>query len=221
MKGAGSRVRKSRVLARRSFAVPPWFVDASVLFQASRPWMAAAGMGLYAGVGCLCVAARSGAARRGAARNARWWGLLAGCQGFLAADAAFGIRMILAGAGRSVVQEHGWYESRAIVQAMLLAGVSAMAVLAGIVVRRIRGLPRETRWAAGAALVSLLMFAVSVISMHKLEGLLAWPFEPLALRTSVRGAACLVTAAASVMSLRRKSRLAPAAEPASPPRAGR
>jgi hypothetical protein len=44
-------------------------------------------------------------------------------------------------------------------------------------------------------LLALLFFLIAAISMHRLEDLLAWPFEQLALGTSMRVAACGPTAA--------------------------
>ena len=62
--------------------------------------MAITGIVVYAGLACLCAVAWRKARRDGVPTAARWWGVLAMGQMFLGADAAFGIRLVLAQAGR-------------------------------------------------------------------------------------------------------------------------
>jgi hypothetical protein len=169
----------------------------------SRPWMAAAGAALYAWLACLCALTWRQAHRRGLLAEARWWGVLAAGQLFCTADAAFGIRMAVAEIGRRFSVQQDWYEYRGYAQAILSAAV-LLAIIAGWVVSyRIRKGTPGVRLALGGMLLSLLLFLIAGISMHRLENLLAWPFEPLAPRTSLRVLASGLTAAGAWLSLRR------------------
>jgi hypothetical protein len=162
--------------------------------HSSRPWMAATGMVLYAGLACLCAVAWRKARRDGLPAAARGWGVVAMGQLFLGADAAFGIRLVLAEASREFFVQHGWYEQRWFVQAILSAATLMTCVTGWMVLGRVRKMPLGVRLALGGLLLSLLLFLIAVVSMHRLEVLLAWPFEPLALGTSMRAAACVLTA---------------------------
>ena len=116
-------------------------------------------------------------------------------QMFLGADAAFGIRLVVAETGRKFFHQQGWYGHRWTVQAILFAAACMIILTAWVILRRARNLPSGGRLALGGTLLSGLLFLIAAISMHRLEVVLAWPFEPLALGTSVRAAACGLTAA--------------------------
>ena len=165
----------------------------------------------YAAVACLCGAAWHQARRRGLRADAWWWGLLAAGQVFLAADAVLGIRLTLAEAGREFFVRHDWYGQRWPLQYVLSAAALLAVILGAIVLHRVRKLPAGIPLAASGLLLSLLIFSIAAVSLHRLENLLAWPFEPLALGTSLRTTACGLTALGAWKSLRPRTREAPPA----------
>ena len=168
--------------------------------------MAAVAMVVYAAVACLCAAAWHKARRRGRRADAWWWGLLAAGQVFLATDAVLGIRLTLAEIGREYFVRRHWYGERWPVQYVLSAAAFMAVILGAIVLHRVRKLPAGIPLAASGMLLSLLVFSIAAISMHRLENLLTWPFEPLALGTSLRAIACGLTALGAWRSLRFRAR---------------
>lgn len=160
----------------------------------------------YAALACLCAAAWHKARHHGQRAEARWWGLMAAGHVFLAVDAALGIRLTLAETGREYFARHGWYGQRWPVQCVLSAAAFMVVILGAVVLRRARKLPAGIPLAASGMLLSLLVFSIAAVSMHWLESLLAWPFEPLALGTSLRTIACGLTALGAWRSLRPHTR---------------
>jgi hypothetical protein len=165
------------------------------LAQGGRLWMAAGGM-VYTGVACLCGTTWQKARRRGLALDAMWWGLMAVGHFFLALDAILGFRLAIAELGRMLFKEGGWYGDRKPVQVVL--SVAALLIAAGVgwaLLKWPRRPSRGCRLAGWGTLLSLLLFAVAAISMHQMDVILGWPFQPVSVGAGLRGLACVMTGA--------------------------
>jgi hypothetical protein len=166
---------------------------------------AAVGAGIYVMLGALCAVGWKQSLRK--SRNMVWfWGSLAGLQFFLACDALFGVRLVLAEIGREFFEREDWYQHRVPVQlAASIVGVTLAAWAIPGAKRLMRHLPRGCWLALAGTCVGIVLFCLAVISMHLIEDLMDWPIQALSLGRILRLFGCALTLAGTWTYLCRSS----------------
>jgi hypothetical protein len=172
-----------------------------LMVLAAHPLVRVAGAVLYLGAAGACAgAAASTRARR------RFWVGLAMLQALMAADAALGLRNLLADVGRGLFRAEGWYETRRWPQfVMSAAGVVLVAAVAGAIVWRLRrdgGVRgpqgRACEVAAIGTGLSLAVVVLTAVSLHGVEAALAWPGGWFNAGYALRGAGAVLAVAAAL-----------------------